>query len=122
MAAETKMIWPELDMTLIHSRDKLMSSENLPDEFKEQVAVLLQEMGIEVIRGCRVAETVKTEKDNRPIFNVKLSNGTEISAGHVINATSTQKPSTSYLPSSALDKDGYVKITPSYEALPSSRR
>ena len=115
MASETKMTWPKLDVKLIHSRQKLLSSEDLPDDFKDHTLAVLEETGVKVITGCRVIDTSTTKTDSTvPSFELTLSDGTKIPAGHVINARSTMIPSTTYFSPDYLDKDGYVKITSSY--------
>jgi hypothetical protein len=43
MAAEIKLVYPDQTVTLIHSRDKLLSSEPLPDFFKETSLAELKE-------------------------------------------------------------------------------
>jgi thioredoxin reductase len=107
MAAELKAVEPSQMVTLVHSRDKLLSSEPLPDDLKDGTLSLLQEGGVSVIIGQRVADIVSSG----PTSTLTLSNGTKLTAGHVISAVSTPVPSTAYLPTETLDSDGYVKIS-----------
>lgn len=116
MAAELKLVHPSLTVKLVHSREKLLSSEPLPDDFKDRTLSVLHETGVEVIMGCRVTETTPLETGvNTTGFKLTLSDGTSIVAGQVINATSTSLPSTSYFPRVALDEEGFVRVKPSYE-------
>jgi thioredoxin reductase len=118
MAAELKLCQPNQKVTLIHSRDKLLSSEPLPDDFKDRSLLALQEAGVDVILGQRVISTIAVEEnDSSPIYNLTLKNGKEITTGYVIEAISRSIPSTSYLPEVALDSEGYVKIGPTYDAI-----
>jgi hypothetical protein len=108
MAAELKTVQPKQLVTLIHSRDHLLSSEPLPDEMKDKTASLLREGGVNVILGQRV-----TNISTGSTSTLTLSNGAQLTAAHVISAISKQAPSTTYLPQDVLDNDGYVKISPS---------
>lgn len=115
MAAELKVVEPTLSVKLIHSREKLLSSEPLPDDFKDRTAAVLKEGGVELILGNRVNEITPVNKDDeKPLFNLKLSDGSEILAGHVIPAISHGVPSTTFLPPTSLTSEGYVHIEPTY--------
>lgn len=111
MAAELKVIEPEQIVTLIHSRDKLLSSEPLPDDCKDRALELLRESGVLTIMGQRVEDTKSIEPiDGHPRVELTLSNGSKITAGHVITALSRSVPATSYLPQNTLDGEQLVKI------------
>ncbi|KAL3419508.1 hypothetical protein PVAG01_09730 [Phlyctema vagabunda] len=116
MAAELKLVEPALSVKLIQSRDKLLSSEPLPDDFKDRTLLTLQEAGVEVILGQRVQETIPVASaDGSPLFKLVLADGTSLTASKVIKAVSSSIPSTSYLPATALDNEGYVKVSPRME-------
>lgn len=105
-AAEIKTNHPQR-VSLIHSRNALLSNEPLPDEFKERTLKVLQEEGVDVILGER--PTVHVDND---IFKIDFGEGKETgAAAFVINATTSSAPSTQFLSSDLLDKDGYVKVT-----------
>lgn len=110
MAAETKLIHPIQEVTLIHSRDQLVSSEPLPSEFKDRVLQTLQEEGVKVVLGKRVVDTQAIEHDGRVVKKVTLSDGSIMYASIVIDAVSRGVPSTSFLPQYALDVEGYVQV------------
>lgn len=113
MAAELKMVKPHVKVTLVHSRDKLLSSEGLPDETKDRALELLLEAGVEVLMSHRLASTNRVETtDGSSKHEIKFTNGDKIVASEVIMAISRSIPSTKYLPTSALDEEGYVKIKP----------
>ncbi|KAJ6151472.1 hypothetical protein N7470_007069 [Penicillium chermesinum] len=116
MAAELKILHPQKKITLIHSRDRLLSSEPLPNEFAERVLTVLREVGVETILGQRVIDTtaVDTETEQR-MWRLTLSDGRQLIAGHVLSAISQSIPTSTYLPSEALDEDGYIKIRPSLQ-------
>lgn len=115
MAAEIKALYPSQKVILVHSRERLLSAEPLPDDFKERVASVLQEEGVEVVLGKRVMETVSVESEkSSQTWQITLADKTRLQAGHVINAISKSIPTTSYLPKEVLDTDGYVLIQPSY--------
>lgn len=115
MAAELKELDPKQKVTLIHSRDRLLSAEPLPDDFKERVCSVLQEAGVDTVLGQRVIDHKAVESSgNKRAWHLTLADGTEIRAGHVMSAVSKCLPTSSYLPEETLDDEGYVKIHPTY--------
>ena len=113
MAAELKELDPQQKVTLIHSRDRLLSAEPLPDDFKERECSDLQEAGVRIILGQRVVDHKAVETAlGKHTWHLTLANGTEIKAGHVMSAVSRCLPTSSYLPEETLDLEGYVKIHP----------
>ncbi|KAG9762922.1 FAD/NAD(P)-binding domain-containing protein, partial [Aureobasidium melanogenum] len=111
MASEIKVVEPWQQVTLVHSRDNLLSAEPLPDDFKERSLEVLQEAGVKVVLGQRVIDSTAVQaEDGSKAWRLTLSGGQQIAAGHVITAISRSTPTSTYLPSTALDKDGYVKI------------
>lgn len=115
MAAELKELDPKQKVTLIHSRDRLLSAEPLPDDFKERVCSVLQNAGVQIILSQRVVDHKAAETTSgKHTWHLTLANGTEIKAGHVMSAVSKCLPTSSYLPEQTLDHEGYVKIHPTY--------
>ena len=112
MAAELKLVQPHVKVTLVHSRDKLLSNESLPDDMKDRTLELVKEMDVDVILGQRVQETKTEVKDGVKKVEVELSGGGKIVASEVIMALSKSVPSSTFVPASAVDDEGYVKITP----------
>jgi NADH dehydrogenase FAD-containing subunit len=111
MAAEIKVVQPSQKVTLIHSRPKLLSSEPLPEDFKDRTLQAVHEAGVETIMSQRVMDITSNSANGSNSFDVTLSSGLHIKAGIVISAISKSIPTTQYLPREALDKDGYVRIT-----------
>jgi thioredoxin reductase len=111
MAAELRVLHPQQKITLIHSRNRLLSSEPLPDDFAERALSLLQEAGVEVILGQRVIDTtaVDTEPENR-VWNLTLSDGRQLKTGYVLSAISQSVPTSTYLPKEVLNEEGYIKV------------
>lgn len=114
MAAELKILNPTQKVTLIHSRDRLLSSEPLPDDFAARALSILLETGVEVVLGQRVVETtaVDTDNDNARAWELTLSDGRKLTTGHVLNAVSQSVPTSTYLSKEALNEDGYIKVNP----------
>ena len=111
MAAELKLVHPNLTVTLVHSRDKLLSSEPLPDEVKDRSLELLREANVDVLMSHRLDRTEETTDDaGAKCLRVHFTNGHTMLADHVSVAVSKPIPSTSFLPPSVLDEEGYVKI------------
>ncbi|KAJ5687902.1 hypothetical protein N7536_010521 [Penicillium majusculum] len=115
IAAEIKMLQPQTKVTLVHSRQQLLSSEDLPDEFKAKALEMLKECKVEVVLGARVQDTVLGSDSAPAKYTLKLSVIRELIADHVINAVSRFTPTSSYLPKDACDPEGYVRITPSLQ-------
>lgn len=119
MATEVKELNPNQKITLIHSRDRLLSAEPLPDDFKDRVCDILRETGIEVILGQRVIDHKAVEtNDERRTWHLTLADGTQLKAGHILSAISKCVPTSTYLPQDTLDQEGYVHIHPTYATLP----
>ncbi|EHK99536.1 putative Apoptosis-inducing factor like protein A [Glarea lozoyensis 74030] len=95
MASELAVVHPTQRITLIHSHDRLLSSEPLPIEVANLCLTSLREQGVEVVLGQRVESSVEVEEGK---YKLRLSNGNERTAGFVIWAISKQHPSTDYLP------------------------
>lgn len=112
MAAELKILNPSQKVTLIHSRDRLLSSEPLPDDFAARALSILLETGVEVILGQRVIETTAVDADNTRVWDLTLSDGRKLTTGHVLNAVSQSVPTSTYLSKEALNEDGYIKVNP----------
>ncbi|KAJ5343711.1 FAD-dependent pyridine nucleotide-disulfide oxidoreductase [Penicillium brevicompactum] len=117
MAAELKILNPTQKVTLIHSRDRLLSSEPLPDDFAARALSILLETGVEVVLGQRVVETtaVDTDNDNARAWELTLSDGRKLTTGHVLNAVSQSVPTSTYLSKEALNEDGYIKVNPALQ-------
>ncbi|KAF7186504.1 Oxidoreductase OXR1 [Pseudocercospora fuligena] len=120
MAAKMKVVEPSINVTLVHSRNQLLSAEPLPDEIKQMSLDCLRKGGVEVILGKgRITSISTTEGDDgKPVQKLTLGDGSQLTASHVISAISQQVPSTTYLPKSCLDEDGLVKIDNKLQFLP----
>ncbi|KAF3762169.1 putative pyridine nucleotide-disulfide oxidoreductase [Cryphonectria parasitica EP155] len=128
MAAELKLVRPEVKVTLVHSHDRLLSSEPLPDECKARALELVREAGVEVLLGKRVAETREKEKKKeggegegggsggggRTVKEIVFTDGETMDANVVIMAISRSIPSTAFLPQEVLvgDDKGLIKVRP----------
>lgn len=113
MAAELKLVKPHLKVTLVHSRDKLMSSEPLPDECKDKALEMVKEAGVQVLMNHRLVSSNKVvSPDGSSKYEVEFTNGHRMAASQVIMAISKSISTASYLPSSATDPEGLVKIVP----------
>jgi len=113
MAAESNMVYPDIGVTLIHSRDHLFSAEPLPTEFADETLKLLSKSGVKVILGKRVMKVTDDDKAGSTSKVLKLSDGTTMHASHVISAISRPTATSTYLPDTALDGEGLVKVNDS---------
>ena len=115
MAAELKLVQPETQVTLVHSREKLLSAETLPDETKDRTLEVVREAigSANVLLSHRLLSVQEVQADSHSKwFDLKFDNGHSMKASKVIMALSKSVPTTTYLPHSALDEDGYIKIRP----------
>ena len=111
MAAELKMTKPDIKVTLTHSRDQLLSSEGLSDECKDKALELLEEAGVQMLMNHRLANSETANPgDGSSKLNLTFTNGHTMVASQVIMAVSKSQSTATYLPASAVDEDGFVKI------------
>ncbi|KAL2868798.1 putative pyridine nucleotide-disulfide oxidoreductase AMID-like [Aspergillus lucknowensis] len=125
IAAELKMLHPDIAITLIHSRAALLSSESLPAEFAAKTLEVLRASNINTLLGARVTsiseepynETQKgTGNGNGKEYTLTLSTGSTLTTSHVINAVSRFTPTApSFLPADVCDEQGYIRVQPTLE-------
>ncbi|KAI0099621.1 hypothetical protein GGR51DRAFT_392069 [Nemania sp. FL0031] len=119
MAAELKYTKPSVQVTLAHSRDKLLSAEPLPDMVKDCAFELAEQAGVEVLLNHRLASSTPTKNaDGSLLYEVEFTNGHKMVASEVITAISNSIPASGYLPAAALDSDGYVNVRPTMQLPP----
>ncbi|OAQ95697.1 hypothetical protein LLEC1_01806 [Akanthomyces lecanii] len=113
MAAELKLVHPRIDVTLVHSRDKLLSSEALSDECKDIALALLRESGVKVLMNHRLSRSARVDTmDGSTKYEIEFVDGHKLAASEVIMAVSQPASTTTYMPSTALDENNLVKINP----------
>ena len=105
-AAEIKQYYPKISVTLIHSRDQVLSSEPLPAELKDRVGTMLEEEGVDVVLGNRASIS---EQPNGT-FEVTLANGDKLTADFVIDSTRKGSPTTHILPDTCLNPDKEIMV------------
>jgi NADH dehydrogenase FAD-containing subunit len=105
-AGEIKNYYPQIGVTLVHSRAEVLSSEPLPSDVKERARVLLEEEGVDMKLGSRASVT---EQPNGQ-FKVDLANGDTIIADFVIDSTKKGTPTTDVLPTECLNEDKEIMV------------
>ncbi|RAL03198.1 NAD(P)/FAD-dependent oxidoreductase [Aspergillus ibericus CBS 121593] len=115
MAAEIKHQYPLKDVTLIHSRSSLLSSEPVSMEFRDTVHKVVQSGGVNVLLNNRV---LNVTSDGNSSKTITLESGGSLSADEVIWATSSAAPITEFLPNEALDQEGFVNVLPTTQFQP----
>ncbi|KAF2993437.1 hypothetical protein E8E13_001174 [Curvularia kusanoi] len=105
-AGEIKQHYPKIAVTLVHSRDQVLSSEPLPAELKDRVGTMLKEEGVDVVLGNRA----KIEELSNGKFEVTLANGEKITADFVIDSTRKGSPTTHILPDECLNEDKEIVV------------
>lgn len=106
-AGEIKTYYPDIHVTLVHSRDQVLSSEPLPSDLKDQVGKMLVEEGVNVVLGSRASVTEQANGESE----VKLADGRVLAADFVIDSTKKGEPTTSTLPKECLNADGEIEVT-----------
>ncbi|KAF3386360.1 Apoptosis-inducing factor [Penicillium rolfsii] len=76
-SGKIKTLYPETQVTLIHSGKKLLSREALPGKFKCRALELLQEQGVTVLLSERPKVTTRLDRT----FHIELLSYSSISAG-----------------------------------------
>lgn len=116
IASELKLLHPDVKVTLVHSRSRLLSAEPLPDKFAEKTLELLREQGVEVLLSHRVgAVELVWGVAGSPgeVYSVSIGSGETIRANVVITAISHQIPTgKELLPEGCVDGEGWVRINP----------
>ncbi|KAI0121079.1 hypothetical protein BJ170DRAFT_698544 [Xylariales sp. AK1849] len=121
MAADLKELYPEKEITLVHSRQQLMPvyHEALDTIIKNR----FQELGVKLVLGSRVVLPPNGFQNTggKPV-TIELQDGTVLSADVVIPATG-QTPNTQFLanlPSSLPDSltnpaNGFIRVRPTLQ-------
>lgn len=105
-AAEIKNHYPQIGVTLVHSRPEVLSSEPLPSDVKDRARLLLEEEGVELVLGSRASIA---EQPNGQ-YTVTLANGDIITADFVIDSTKKGTPTTNVLPEACLNDDREIMV------------
>jgi NADH dehydrogenase FAD-containing subunit len=105
-AAEIKSYYPQIGVTLVHSRAEVLSSEPLPADVKDRARILLEEEGVELVLGNRAS----IEEQSNGQFKVTLANSDIITADFVIDSTKKGTPTTDVLPNECLNDDKEIMV------------
>ncbi|KAK1960096.1 FAD/NAD(P)-binding domain-containing protein [Colletotrichum sublineola] len=120
MATDLKELYPDKEITLVHSRDHLMPLYH--SKFHEVLKSRFEELGVKLITGTRaVFPTVNLAHDDTKVI-LKLKDGRELVTELVIPATG-QKPNSGFVqtlqPSdgdSLLNpSNGFIKVLPTLQ-------
>jgi NADH dehydrogenase FAD-containing subunit len=116
-AGEIKKYYPEIDVTLVHSRSQVLSSEPLPSDLKDRVATMLTEEGVTLALGSRATVTPLPDTNQH---SIALANGTTLTADFVIDSTRKGEPTTHILPQTCLNADKEIIVSPTLRFKPST--
>ncbi|KAJ5209772.1 hypothetical protein N7449_004151 [Penicillium cf. viridicatum] len=97
---------PGTPVTLVHSRDELLSNEPLPKEFKLRTLQLLRQQGVSVILNQRA----DIEELPDGTYYVKFNDGNRLHTAMVIMAMASSTPASRFLPSWALSNTGTINV------------
>jgi thioredoxin reductase len=111
LAAKIQLEYPNNEVILIHSRDKLISAEPLPDEYKAKAFELLSITGTQIKLGQRVTGEKIVKSSNGPTrTEVTLSNGETILCDKVIYSATQKGANTLFIPKQGRDADGCILV------------
>ncbi|KAI0164963.1 FAD/NAD(P)-binding domain-containing protein [Xylariaceae sp. FL1272] len=108
MATDLKEIYPEKEVTLLHSREQLMPLYH--KKLDEIIKARCQELGIKLLLGSRVnipADDFETANGSGKPITISLQNGTTLQADAVIPATG-QTPNTQFLSTLPNSSEGSI--------------
>lgn len=105
-AGEIAQAYPNKKTTLISSHDRVLPA--LKPSASKAAASSLEALGVSILYSSRVTETQQLSPN---LNRVALQNGRSVDAELVISAAGNL-PNTSFLPKSALDSEGWIKVTP----------
>lgn len=105
-SAEIKNYYPQIGVTLVHSRSEVLSSEPLPADVKERAKILLEEEGVDLVLNSRASVTTLANGQSA----VTLANGDTIVADFVIDSTKKGTPTTDVLPTECLNQDQEIMV------------
>ncbi|KAI0913418.1 hypothetical protein F4823DRAFT_577204 [Ustulina deusta] len=124
MATDLKEVYPDKEITLVHSRDQLMPLYH--NKLSDIIKARCQELGIKLVLGSRANIPAddfqhETVSGGKPI-TVSLQNGSTVEADVVIPATG-QTPNTEFLstlPASSANSvinpaNGFVRVRPTLQ-------
>ncbi|KAF2966581.1 hypothetical protein GQX73_g6958 [Xylaria multiplex] len=121
VATDLKEIYPEKEITLIHSRDQLMPLFH--NDLSEIIKARCQELGVKLALGSRVnIPEDEFQNDSKGPITLSLQNGNTLHADAVILATG-QMPNTQFfstLPASSEDSllnptNGFIRVRPTLQ-------
>ena len=109
-SAEIKVKFPEKDVTLVHSGDSL-GYASLSSGFNGRLKTKLEALGVKIVLGEKVQnlENASTAK------SFTTDKGTVLDADHVIVATGTGKPHSSFMEPSFVNDKGEIKVLPTFQ-------
>jgi NADH dehydrogenase FAD-containing subunit len=111
MAAKIQLEYPDSEVILIHSRDKLISAEPLPDEYKAKAFELLSITGTQIKLGQRVTSQRLVESDSGPArTEITLSSGETILCDKVIYSATQKGANTPFIPKQGCDANGCILV------------
>ncbi|KAH8701781.1 putative amid-like NADH oxidoreductase [Talaromyces proteolyticus] len=124
MATDLKEIYPDKEITVVHSRAHLMPLYH--EKMHEIIKRRFDELGVRLITGSRVVIPTNGFPKDESDFVVELTNGTKLKTDFVILATG-QKPNNRLiqdLVATARDslinpKNGFIRVKPTLQFLDS---
>ncbi|KAI0203277.1 hypothetical protein F4808DRAFT_418000 [Astrocystis sublimbata] len=121
MATDLKEIYPDKEITLVHSRMQLMPLYH--EKLDEIIKVRCEELGVKLVLGSRVnIPEDEFQQDNGKPITVSLQNGNTLQADVVIPATG-QTPNTQFLSALAPSSEeslinpanGFIRVKPTLQ-------
>jgi hypothetical protein len=110
MAAKIKLEYNN-EVILVHSRNKLISAEPLPEEYKDRAFELLSITGTQIKLGQRVTdEQVVKSEDGLTRIEITLSSGETILCDKIIYSATQKGANTLFVPKQGRDANGCILV------------
>jgi hypothetical protein len=114
MATTLKSKLPHLNVSLLHSRELLLGSEPLPDEFKRKVQELVARQGVNLILGHRVVSPMTTTNDEGETVEQRLTlaNGKILAYDMILDTRGFVRTAEHDVATGLLGKTGNLAVHP----------
>ena len=118
LAGELKATYPDMEVEIVETEDDLLPSPGFTPEFRELVRKQVDELGIDIITGAKLAYLPPTPPGTLGRFEVATTAGDTVS-GDVWFQCYGSAPVTAYLKdsdySTALNENGTIRVLPTLQ-------
>ena len=115
-AAETKVAFPDKEVTLLHSHATLISGD-ITEKFRKLIADKLVALGVKLVTGDRanLASLSSHVYVSGEQTVVTVDKEFQVKADFIIRCTGSGAPYTEFLPASLLNEKKFIKVKPTLQ-------